>query len=120
MNKRYSEEQIINTIKQHEAGPRLTILAGIWVTASGRPYSWRNIYADLEVNEGKRLKELESENSKLKKILAYKLLEVEAYRAIAARMTAHADLIFTSRCQLSKRAALKLRVCARVLHFKLC
>ena len=46
--------------------------------SNGTFYNWRSKYAGLEVNEAKRLRELESENAKLKKLLADKLLEVEA------------------------------------------
>ena len=45
-------------------------------------YNWHSKYAGLEVNEAKRLRELESENSKLKKLLAAKLLENEAMKDV--------------------------------------
>lgn len=48
------------------------------VISSGTFYSWRSKYASLEVSEAKRLKEFESENNKLKKKQAGKLLEVGA------------------------------------------
>jgi putative transposase len=53
--------------------------------SNGTFYNWRSKYAGLEVNEAKRLKELESENTKLKKLLADKLLEVEAMKDVLSK-----------------------------------
>ncbi len=53
--------------------------------SNGTFYNWRSKYAGLEVNEAKRLKELESENNKLKKMLADKLLEVEAMKDVLSK-----------------------------------
>ena len=50
--------------------------------SSGTFYNWRSKYAGLEVNEAKRLKDLESENNRLKKFLAEKLLENEAMKDV--------------------------------------
>jgi putative transposase len=52
---------------------------------SGCFYKWRSKYAGLEVNEAKRLRELESENQKLKKLLAEKLLENEALKDVVSK-----------------------------------
>jgi putative transposase len=53
--------------------------------STGTFYNWRSKFAGLEVNEAKRLKELESENTKLKKLLAEKLLEVEAMKDVVSK-----------------------------------
>ena len=50
--------------------------------SSGTFYNWRSKYAGLEVNEAKRLKELESDNNRLKKLLAEKPLENEAMKDV--------------------------------------
>lgn len=85
MKKRYSEEQIIKAIKQHEAGAKVEdICRGLGIS-TGTFYNWRSKYAGLEVNEAKRLRELESENAKLKKLLADKLLEVEAMKDVLSK-----------------------------------
>jgi len=76
MKKRYSEEQIIKAIKRHEAGTKVDAICRDMSISSGTFNNRRSKYAGLEVNEAKRLKELESENNKLKKLLADKLLEV--------------------------------------------
>ena len=73
MKKRFTEEQIIRAIKEHEAGGNLGISPVTF-------YNWRSKHAGLEVNEAKRLKEWETENTKLKKLLAEKLLEVDAMK----------------------------------------
>ena len=85
MKKRYTEEQIIRTIKEHEAGAKVDDLCRQLGISSGTFYNWRSKFAALEVNEAKRLRELEHENSKLKKLLAEKLLEVEAMKDVLSK-----------------------------------
>ena len=85
MNKRYTEEQIISAIKEHEAGAKVDDICGSVSISSGRFYNWRSKCAGLEVNEAKRLRELESENGKLTKLLAEKLLENEAMKDVLAK-----------------------------------
>jgi len=82
MKKRYSEEQIIRAIKQHEAGAKVGDLCRDLGVSTGTFYNWRSKYAGLEVNEAKRLRALEAENNKLKRLLAEKLLEVEAMKDV--------------------------------------
>lgn len=83
--KRFSEEQIIRAIKEHEAGGRVEDICRKLGISNGTFYNWRSKYAGLEVNEAKRLRELESENAKLKKMLADKLLEVEAMKDVLSK-----------------------------------
>ena len=85
MKKRYSEEQIIRAIKEHEAGVKVGDLCRQLGISSGTFYNWRSKYAGMEVNEAKRLRELESENAKLKKLLAEKLLENEALKDVVSK-----------------------------------
>ena len=83
---RYTEEQIIDAIKEHEAGAKVDDICRKLSISSGTFYNyWRSKYAGLEVNEAKRLRELESENNKLKKLLADKLLEVEAMKDVLSK-----------------------------------
>ena len=72
--KRYSEEQIIRAIKQHEAGPKVEDICREMGISSGTFYNWRSKYAGLEVNE-----------AKLKRLLAEKLLEVEAMKDVISK-----------------------------------
>jgi len=74
--KRYSEEQISKAVNQHEAGAKVGDIFREMGISLGTFFNWHSKYAGLEVNEAKCLKEIESENNKLKKILADRLLEV--------------------------------------------
>ena len=85
MKKRYTEEQLINVFKQLEAGAKVNDICRDMGISTGTFYNRRSKFSGLEVNEAKRLKELESENSKLKKLLAEKLLEVEAMKDVVSK-----------------------------------
>ena len=82
VKKRFTEEQIIKAIKRHEAGVKVDDLCRELGISAGTFYHWRSKYAGLEVNEAKRLKELELENNKLKKLLAERMLAVEAMKDV--------------------------------------
>ena len=84
MKKRYSEEQIIKAIKQHEAGTKVYICREFGMS-NGTFYNWRSKYAGQEDNEAKRLRGLESETAKLKKLLADKLLAVEVMKDVLSK-----------------------------------
>lgn len=85
MKKRYTEEQIIKAIKEHEVGAKVEDICRRLNISNGTFYNWRSKYAGLEVSEARRLRELESENNKLKKLLADKLLEVEAMKDVLSK-----------------------------------
>ena len=85
MKKRYTEEQIIRAIKRNEAGEKVEDICREMGISTGTLYNWRSKYAGLEVNEAKRLRELAAENNKLKKLLADKLLEVEAMKDVLSK-----------------------------------
>jgi putative transposase len=85
MKKRFTEEQIIKAIKDHEAGTKVDDLCRKLGISTGTFYNWRSKYAGLEVNEAKRLRELETENNKLKRMLADKLLEIEAMKDVLSK-----------------------------------
>lgn len=91
MKKRYTEEQIIKAIKQHEAGAKVDDICREMGISTGTFYNWRSKYAGLEVNEAKRLRELEAENNKLKKMLADKMLEVEAMKDVLSKKSGNAS-----------------------------
>ena len=83
--KRFTEEQIIGALKEHEAGVKTDDLCRRLGISTGTFYNWRSKYGGMEVNEARRLRELESENTKLKKLLAEKLLEVEAMKDVLSK-----------------------------------
>ncbi|WKD48568.1 transposase [Microbulbifer spongiae] len=83
MKKHYTEEQII---KEHEAGAKVDDICRNLGISTGTFYNWRSKYVGLEVNEAKLLRELEAKNNKLKRLLADKLLEVEAMKDVLSKM----------------------------------
>ncbi len=83
--KRYNEEQIIGAIKKHDAGAKVDDICRELGISTGTFYNWRSKYAGMEVSEAKRLRELEKENAKLKKLLAEQLLEAEAMKDIISK-----------------------------------
>ena len=83
--KRFTEEQIIGALKEHESGAKVDDICRRMGISVGTFYNWRSKYGGLEVNEARRLKELESENTKLKKLLAEKLLENEAMKDVLSK-----------------------------------
>jgi putative transposase len=68
--KRYSEEQIIGILKENEAGMSVEQLARKHDVAAGTIYRWRSQYGGMEVNELKKMKSLEDENARLKRLVA--------------------------------------------------
>ena len=67
---RYSEEQIIGILKQVEAGSKVADVTREHGISANTFYRWRSKYGGLEVNEAKRLRELEDENRRLKQMVA--------------------------------------------------
>ena len=78
--KQFSEEQIIKILQAHESGVPLADLAREHGFAEGTIYTWKAKYGGLAVSEAKRLKALETENKKLKKLLTETMLERRLYR----------------------------------------
>jgi putative transposase len=67
---RYTEEKIISILKEHEAGVSVPELSRRHAVAENTIYRWKSKYGGMEVSEVKRLRELEQENARLKKLLA--------------------------------------------------
>ncbi len=83
--KRFTEEQIIRALKEHEAGAKVADICRQAGICEATFYNWKSKYGGLEVNEAKRLKELESENTKLKKLLAETMMEKEALKDVLSK-----------------------------------
>lgn len=64
----FTEAQIVSILKQHESGLKVTEIARANGISEKTFYRWRAKYGGLEINDLKRLKELEAENSKLKRM----------------------------------------------------
>ena len=73
--KRFGEEQIVGILKEHEAGVSVSELCRKHGVSDASIYKWKAKYGGLEVSEAKRLKALEDENAKLKKLLADAMLD---------------------------------------------
>jgi putative transposase len=68
--KRYTQEQIIGILKEHEAGAKVADLVRRHGASEQSFYRWKSKYSGMEMSEAGRLRELESENARLKKLLA--------------------------------------------------
>lgn len=66
---RFSEEQVISVLKQHEAGRKVTDLAREVGVSEATVYDWKSKYGGMEVSEARRLKALEEENRRLKHLV---------------------------------------------------
>lgn len=75
---RFTEEQIIGFIKQAEAGLAVKELCRKGGFSDATFYKWRAKYGGMDVPDARRLRELEVENNKLKKLLAEALLDIHA------------------------------------------
>lgn len=82
---RFTEEQIIGFLKQAEAGVPVKELCRKGGFSDAAFYKWRRRYGGLEVPEARRLRELEAENARLKKLLAESLLDTEALKVALGR-----------------------------------
>jgi putative transposase len=83
--KRFSEEQIVGILKEHEAGVAVSELCRKHGVSDASIYKWKAKYGGLEASEAKRLKALEDENSKLKKLLAEAMLDNAMLKDIASK-----------------------------------
>ena len=82
MKKRFTEEQIIGFLREAESGLPIKDLCRRHGFSEASYYLWRSKFGGMSVPDAKRLKELESENARLKKLLAESMLENEAVREV--------------------------------------
>lgn len=80
MKKRFTEEQIISFLREAEAGLPVKELCRRHGFSEASYYLWRSKFSGMSVSDARRLKELEAENTRLKKLLAEAMLENEATR----------------------------------------
>ncbi|WP_373423322.1 IS3 family transposase [Variovorax paradoxus] len=111
---RYTEEQIIGFIKQAESGLPIKDLCRKGGFSDATFYKWRAKYGGMDVPDARRLRELEAENNKLKKLLAEAHLDIHALntafggKAIAPQAKRAAVAIMIGECDLSERRACRL------------
>ena len=82
---RFTEEQIIGVLREHGAGAATSDLCRKHGISSATFYKWKAKYGGLEVSEARRLRSLEDENRRLKKLLAETMLDVAMLKDIASK-----------------------------------
>lgn len=86
MKKRFSEEQIIGILREGEAdGVVIRDICRKHNITEQTFFRWRNKYGGMTVSDARKLKDLESENAKLKKIVAEQVLAIEGLKEIASK-----------------------------------
>jgi putative transposase len=82
---RFSEEQIIGVLREHEAGAKTEEVCRRRGISSATFYKWKAKYGGLDVSEARRLKSLEDENRRLKKLLAESMLDNAALKDLLGK-----------------------------------
>lgn len=82
---RFSEEQIIGILKEQEAGQKTADVCRHHGISQATFYKWKAKYGGMEVSEAKRLKALEDENARLKKLLAEAMLDNAILKDISSK-----------------------------------
>jgi putative transposase len=82
---RFTEEQIIAVLKEHEAGVKTADLASKHGISEATIYNWKAKFGGMDVSEARRLKALEEENAKLKKLLPEQMLDAAALRELLSK-----------------------------------
>lgn len=85
MKKRFSEEQIINILKETEAGAKVADVCRKHNVAVPTYYSWKAKFGGMDVSEAQRLRTLEDENRKLKRLVADQALDIVALKDIVSK-----------------------------------
>ena len=82
---RFNEAQIIGVLKEAEAGMKVAEICRKYGISEATYYNWKTKYSGMTVSEAQRLKALEAENAKLKKLLAERMLDIEALKDVLGR-----------------------------------
>jgi putative transposase len=82
---RFNEEQIIGVLREHEAGAKTEEVCRRHGISGATFYKWKAKYGGLEVSEARRLKSLEDENRRLKKLLAESMLDNAALKDLLGK-----------------------------------
>ena len=82
---RFTEDPIIAVLKEHEAGAKPADLARKHGISEATLYNWNAKYGGMDVSEARRLKALETENGKLKKLLADSMLDNAALKELLSK-----------------------------------
>jgi putative transposase len=82
---RFTEEQIIGVLKEHELGAKTADVCRKHGISEATFYNWKSKYGGLDVSEARRLKQLSAENTKLKKLLADAMLDNAALKDLLSK-----------------------------------
>ncbi len=82
---RFSDEQIIGILNEHQAGLGAKELCRKHGVSDATFYKWRSKYGGMEVSDAKKLKALETENAKLKKLLAEQMMDVSTLKEMLGK-----------------------------------
>ena len=82
---RFTEEQIIGVLREHDAGAKTADLARKHGISEATLYNWKAKYGGMEMSDAKRLRSLEEENRKLKKLLAELMLDQAALKELLTK-----------------------------------
>jgi len=85
MKKRFTDEQIIQMLKEQEAGEKTADLCRRYGISQGTFYKYKSKYGGMEPSDAARLRTLEAENGKLKKLLAETMLDVAMLRDVNSK-----------------------------------
>ena len=85
MKKRFTEEQIIGILKEVEAGMKVAEVCRTRGISDATYYNWKSKFGGMSVSEAQRLRALELENSKLKRLLADAHLDIAALKDVVGR-----------------------------------
>ena len=85
MKKRYTEEQIIGILKQQESGVKTADLCREHGISTNTFYTWKSKFGGMNVSEAQRLRQLEAENAKLKRIVADLTLDNVVLKDLATK-----------------------------------
>ena len=83
--KRFTEEQIIGILREHEAGAKTADLARKYGLSEATLYNWKAKFGGMDVSDAKKLRALKEENGKLKRLLADAMLDASALRELLAK-----------------------------------
>jgi putative transposase len=85
MKTRFTEEQIISILGEAQAGAKVGELCRRHGISDATYYLWKNKYSNMTVSEAKRLRALEAENSRLKRIVADQQLDIVALKDVISK-----------------------------------
>ena len=83
--KRYTEEQIIGILREVDAGKKVEDVCREHGVSASSFYAWKTKFGSMEVSDAKRLRELEEENRKLKRLVADQALDIHLLKAVNAK-----------------------------------